>query len=138
MAIRKGTLANKFFPVLVGSALKNVGVQPVLDAVIDYLPAPTDIPPVRGVHPKDTDTPVERKASDEEPFSALVFKLQNDPFVGQLAFFRIYSGTVSAGSYIYNASTGDKERLGRLVRLHANDREEVKIATLERLWQGLV
>jgi len=123
--IRKATIENKFFPVFTGSALKNKGVQLVLDAVVDYLPSPLDIPPVKGTNPK-TDEQVIRHASDEEPFSALAFKLQTDPFVGQLTFFRVYSGTVEAGSYIYNATTDEKERLGRIVRLQANDREEVK------------
>ncbi len=126
-AIRAGTIANRLFPVFTGSALKNTAVQPVLDAVVAYLPAPTDIPPIHGTHPKDESVDLERKASDEEPFSALIFKLQTDPFVGQLAFFRVYSGTLNAGSYIYNARTQTKERIGRIVRLHANDREEVKI-----------
>ena len=125
-AIRKGVISNELFPVFTGSALKNVGVQLVLDGVIDYLPSPVDIPPVKGVHPNDSSVELERKAEDDEAFSALVFKLQTDPFVGQLSFFRVYSGTVSAGSYIYNVRTGDKERLGRIVRLHANEREEVK------------
>ena len=125
-AIRKGVISNELFPVFTGSALKNVGVQLVLDGVIDYLPSPVDIPPVKGVHPDDSSVELERKAEDDEAFSALVFKLQTDPFVGQLSFFRVYSGTVSAGSYIYNVRTGDKERLGRIVRLHANEREEVK------------
>ena len=125
-AIRAGTIANKLFPVFTGSALKNTGVQLVLDAVVAYLPAPIDIPPIRGTHPKDESVELERKASDEEPFAALVFKLQTDPFVGQLAFFRVYSGVLNAGSYIYNSRTGNKERIGRIVRLHADEREEVK------------
>ena len=125
-AIRAGTIANKLFPVFTGSALKNTGVQLVLDAVVEYLPAPIDIPPVKGTHPKDESVELERKASDDEPFAALVFKLQTDPFVGQLAFFRVYSGTLNAGSYVYNSRTGNKERIGRIVRLHADEREEVK------------
>ena len=124
-AIRAGVVSNAIFPVFAGSALKNTGVQLVLDAVVDYLPAPTDIPPVQGTHPKDHSVTLERPASDDEPFAALVFKLQIDPFVGQLAFFRVYSGTLQAGSYVYNVRTGDKERVGRIVRLHANEREEV-------------
>lgn len=124
-AIRKGTIANDCFPVFTGTALKNKGVQLVLDAVVDYLPSPLDIPPVHGVHP-DTEEELHREASDTAPFSALVFKLQTDPFVGQLSFFRVYSGTVEAGSYVYNVATGEKERLSRIVRLQANDREEVK------------
>jgi elongation factor G len=123
--IRTAVIANKMFPVFTGSALKNVGVQLVLDAVIDYLPSPLDIPPVKGINP-NTGEEVIRHASDEEPFSALAFKLQNDPFVGQLTFFRVYSGTIEAGTYLYNSTTGKKERLGRIVRLQANDREEVK------------
>ena len=125
-AIRAGTITNKLFPVFTGSALKNTGVQLVLDAVVAYLPAPTDIPPIRGTHPKDESVEIERTASDDAPFSALVFKLQTDPFVGQLSFFRVYSGTLHAGSYVYNARTQSKERIGRIVRLHADEREEVK------------
>ncbi len=124
-AIRKGTLSNKLFPVFTGTALKNKGVQLILDAVVEYLPSPTDVPPIKGVNP-DTGEEMERKSSDEEPFAALAFKLQNDPFVGQLTFFRVYSGTIESGSYIYNSTTGNKERLGRIVRLQANKREEVK------------
>jgi len=123
--LRKAVIGNKIFPVFAGSALKNKGVQIVLDAVVDFLPSPLDLAAVKGIDPK-TDLEIERKPSDDEPFSALVFKLQTDPFVGQLSFFRVYSGTVEAGSYIYNATTGDKERLGRIVRLQADKREEVK------------
>ncbi len=123
--LRKAIIANKIFPVYTGSALKNKGVQLVLDAVVDYLPSPLDLPPVTGTDPKSGD-PKERHASDDEPFTALAFKLQADPFVGQLTFFRVYSGTVEAGSYIVNSSTGEKERLGRIVRLQADKREEVK------------
>ncbi len=123
--IRKATIANKLFPVFTGSALKNKGVQLVLDAVIDYLPSPLDIPPVKGTDPA-TGEEITREASDSAPFAALAFKLQSDPFVGQLTFFRVYSGTVEAGSYLYNSTTGEKERLGRIVRLQANQREEVK------------
>jgi elongation factor G len=122
---RKAVIANKIFPVFTGSALKNVGVQLVLDAVVDYLPSPLDIPPVKGINPNDG-TEIFRGPSDSEPFAALAFKLQNDPFVGQLTFFRVYSGTIEAGTYIYNATTGKKERLGRIVRLQADKREEVK------------
>src|SRR3989304_3756570 len=125
--LRKATLAVKIIPVLTGSALKNKGVQLVLDAVVDYLPSPLDMPPVRGLDPT-TNEEIFRKASDAEPFSALAFKLQAGPFVGQLTFFRVYSGTIEAGSYIYNATTGDRERLGRIVRLQADKREEVKKA----------
>lgn len=123
--LRKAVVANEIFPVFCGSALKNKGVQLVLDAVIDYLPSPLDIPAIKGTDPK-TGEEIERHPSDSEPFSALAFKLQADPFVGQLTFFRVYSGTIESGSYIYNATTGEKERLGRIVRLQANQREEVK------------
>ncbi len=123
--LRKATLEVKLIPVMTGSALKNKGVQLVLDAVVDYLPSPLDLKPVHGIDPR-TGEEIYRTASDTEPFAALAFKLQNDPFVGQLTFFRVYSGTIEAGSYIYNATTGDKERLGRIVRLQADKREEVK------------
>lgn len=123
--LRKAVIANKIFPVMTGSALRNKGVQLVLDAVVDYLPSPLDLPAVKGTNPK-TDAEEVRTASDTEPFCALAFKLQKDPFVGQLAFFRVYSGTVKAGSYIYNATTGEKERLGRIVRLQADKRTEVE------------
>ncbi|MBP9710976.1 MAG: elongation factor G [Candidatus Pacebacteria bacterium] len=123
--LRKAVIANKIFPVYTGSALKNKGVQLVLDAVVDYLPSPTDMPAVTGINPKTGD-PIQRQAADDEPFTALAFKLQADPFVGQLTFFRVYSGTIEAGSYLYNSTTGTKERLGRIVRLQANQREEVK------------
>ncbi|MBP6856115.1 MAG: elongation factor G [Candidatus Pacebacteria bacterium] len=123
--LRKGVIANEIFPVFAGSALKNKGVQLVLDAVVDYLPAPTDIPPIQGINP-DNDEHVERKASDNEPFSALAFKVATDPFVGQIIFFRVYSGSLEAGSYVYNPRTRNKERIGRILRMHANDREEVK------------
>lgn len=124
--LRKGVIANEIFPVYAGSALKNKGVQLVLDAVVDYLPSPLDVPPIEGVDPDKGDEEVVRHASDTEPFSALAFKVATDPFVGQLVFFRVYSGTVSAGSYVYNPRTRNKERLGRILRMHANDREEVK------------
>jgi len=123
--LRKAVIANKIFPVYAGSALKNKGVQLVLDGVVDLLPSPLDIPPVKGIDP-NTNEEVLRHASDSEPFSALAFKLQADPFVGQLTFFRVYSGTIESGTYIYNSTTGNKERLGRIVRLQANEREEVK------------
>ncbi|MEK7568921.1 MAG: elongation factor G [Patescibacteria group bacterium] len=123
--LRKAVIANNIFPVYAGSALKNKGVQLVLDAVADYLPSPLDIPAVHGIDPNTGET-IDRHPSDKEPFAALAFKLQADPFVGQLTFFRVYSGTVEAGSYIYNATTGDKERVGRMVRLQADSREEVK------------
>ncbi len=123
--LRKAVIENKIFPVFTGSALKNKGVQLVLDAVVDFLPSPLDIPPVKGVNP-NTQEEVVRHASDSEPFSALAFKLQADPFVGQLTFFRVYSGMIESGTYIYNSTTGQKERLGRIVRLQADKREEVK------------
>ncbi|MEK7501877.1 MAG: elongation factor G [Patescibacteria group bacterium] len=123
--VRKAVIENKIFPVFTGSALKNKGVQLVLDAVVDYLPSPLDMPPVKGINPETGEEAI-RHASDEEPFAALAFKLQNDPFVGQLTFFRVYSGTIEAGTYLYNSTTGKKERLGRIVRLQANEREEVK------------
>ncbi len=124
LTLRKAVIANKIFPVMTGSALKNKGVQLVLDAVVDYLPSPLDIPPQKGINP-NTGLEEVRLPSDTEPFCALAFKLQTDPFVGALTFFRVYSGVVKAGSYIYNANTGDKERLGRIVRLQADKREEV-------------
>ncbi len=123
--LRHAVINNKIFPVMTGSALKNKGVQLVLDAVVDYLPSPLDLVAVKGINP-NTGTEVERHPSDSEPFCALAFKLQADPFVGQLTFFRVYSGTVSSGTYLYNANTGKKERLGRIVRLQADKREEVE------------
>jgi elongation factor G len=123
-AIRSATVSGKFFPVLCGAALQNKGIQPMLDAIVLYLPSPLDIPPVKGTHPKTGDE-IERKASDEEPFAALAFKVASDPFVGKLIFFRVYSGTLKAGSYVLNVSKGEKERIGRIVRLHANSREDV-------------
>ncbi len=123
--LRKAVIHNEIFPVYCGSALKNKGVQLVLDAVVDYLPSPLDLPATTGINPK-TNEPIERHPSDDEPFCALAFKLQTDPFVGALTFFRVYSGTVTAGSYIYNSSTGSKERIGRIVRLQADKREEVE------------
>ena len=123
--LRKAVIENIIFPVFTGSALKNKGVQLILDAVVDYLPSPTDIPAISGINP-ETEEPMVRHASDAEPFSALAFKVASDPFVGQLIFFRVYSGTLSAGSYVYNPRTRNKERIGRILRLHANDREEVK------------
>jgi len=123
-AMRKAVISNQMFPVMTGSSLKNIGVQRVLDAVVDYLPAPSDLPPVKGFNPKN-EAEEERHATDEDPFCALAFKLQTDPFVGALTFFRVYSGSVKAGSYIYNANTGEKERLGRIVRLMADKRTEI-------------
>lgn len=123
-AIRKGTLAFKIVPVLCGSAFKNKGVQPLLDAVVDFLPSPLDIPPVKGKTPDGVE--VERKVSDDEPFAALAFKIMTDPYVGQLTYFRVYSGRMESGSYVYNSSKGKKERIGRLLKMHANKREDIK------------
>jgi elongation factor G len=123
-ALRKAVINNELYPVLSGSALKNKGVQQLLDAVNAYLPSPLDIPAIKGTDVK-TGEEIERHASDEEPFAALAFKIATDPFVGKLAFFRVYSGTLKAGSYILNSSTGEKERIGRILRMHANSREEV-------------
>ena len=123
--LRKAVIANQIFPVFCGSALKNKGVQPILDAVVDYLPSPLDVPAAKGKNPK-TEEEETRAADDNGPFAALIFKLQTDPFVGQLTFFRVYSGTVKAGTHIYNANTGNKERIGRIVRLQADKREEVE------------
>jgi len=122
--IRKGTLAVKFTPVLCGSAFKNKGVQPLLDAVVDYMPAPIDVPAIKGVHP-DTGNEDQREASDEEPFSALAFKIMADPYVGKLAFFRVYSGVLKSGSYVFNSTKNKKERIGRILQMHANHREEI-------------
>ncbi len=122
-AIRVGVLATKLFPVLVGSAKGNMGVKLALDAVIDYLPAPTDIPAIKGVDLHDN--PIERHASDSEPFSALAFKVMNDPFVGNLTFFRVYSGVLKSGSYVMNSDNGEKERIGRILQMHANTRKEI-------------
>ncbi|MGC9220520.1 MAG: elongation factor G [Solirubrobacteraceae bacterium] len=129
-AIRKATLSSQLTPVLCGSAFKNKGVQPLLDAIIDYLPSPLDVPAIDGVVPNQTDdegnpVPAERHASDEEPFSALAFKIMADPFVGKLTYFRVYSGTLDAGGRVLNVSTGRTERIGRLLMMHANDREEL-------------
>ncbi len=123
-AIRKGTLAMKLNPVLCGSSYKNRGVQHLLDAIVDYLPSPIDVDHVKGINP-DTDAEEVRKTDDEEPFAGLAFKMVADPFVGKLAYFRVYSGTLSAGSYVYNATKGKKERVGRLLLMHANHREEI-------------
>lgn len=124
-AIRKATINVEFFPVLCGSAFKNKGVQLMLDAVIDYLPSPVDIPAIKGVNP-DTDAEEERHASDEEPFAALAFKIMTDPFVGRLTFFRVYSGVLNSGSYVMNTSKGKRERIGRILQMHANSRQEIE------------
>ncbi len=123
-ALRAGVIAAKLVPVFTGTALRNKGVQLVLDAVVDYLPSPLDIPPVIGTNPKNGEE-VTRAADDNEPFSALAFKVATDPFVGQLTFFRVYSGTLKAGSYVINATNGQKERIGRILQMHANHREEI-------------
>jgi len=124
-ALRKAVINVELIPVYVGTALQNKGVQLVLDAVIDYLPSPKDVPAIKGVDVK-TEEEIERNSSDDEPFSALVFKVATDPFVGQISFFRVYSGVLKAGSYALNASKGSKERIGRILRMHSNDREEVE------------
>lgn len=126
-AIRVGTLNLKIFPILCGTAFKNKGVQPLLDAVLDYLPAPTDVAAIRGHAVGDEEKEIIRKSGDEEPFAALAFKIVSDPFVGKLTYFRIYSGVLTKGSYVYNSTKGKKERIGRLLQMHANDREELDI-----------
>jgi len=125
-ALRAGTLAVRINPVLCGSSFKNKGVQQLLDAVVDYLPAPTDVPPINGVDSDGNET--ERRSSDEEPFAALAFKIMTDPFVGRLTFFRVYSGTLKSGSYVYNSSKNKRERVSRLLQMHANHREEIEMA----------
>ncbi len=129
-ALREATIAQKITPVLCGSAFKNKGVQPLLDAVVDYLPSPVDIPPVKGINPDD-ESFIERPADDKAPFAALVFKIMTDPFVGQLAFFRVYSGNVAQGTAVANSTKGNTERVGRLLQMHANKREEIK-----EVWAG--
>jgi elongation factor G len=124
-ALRKGTIELRITPVLCGSAFKNKGVQQILNAIVNYLPCPLDVPPIRGIDP-DSGKEVSRKASDSEPFSALSFKIMTDPFVGQLTFLRVYSGELTAGSYVYNSTKDVKERVGRLLQMHSNKREEVK------------
>ena len=124
-AVRQGTIDRLFVPVLLGSAFKNKGVQPVLDAVVDYLPSPVDLPPIKGFVPGDEESTLERKADDSEPFSALAFKIMTDPYVGKLTFIRVYSGHVSKGDSVLNVTTGKKERVGRLLKMHANHREDV-------------
>ncbi|CAI8584286.1 unnamed protein product [Vicia faba] len=126
--IRKGSIAATFVPVLCGSAFKNKGVQPLLDAVVDYLPSPLDVPPLKGTDPEDPETTIERIASDDEAFSGLAFKIMSDSFVGSLTFLRVYSGKLTAGSYVLNSNKGKKERIGRLLEMHANSREDVKVA----------
>ena len=125
-AIRKATIACEMTPVTCGTSYRNKGVQPLLDAIVDYMPAPTDIPPIAGVNP-DTGEADSRPASDEAPFSALAFKIMTDPFVGKLAFFRVYSGTLNSGSYVFNATKDNKERIGRILQMHANNRKEIDV-----------
>src|SRR5436305_6054269 len=130
-AIRKAALEIQMTPVLCGSSFKNKGVQPLLDAVIDYLPSPLDVPPVEGVEPargsqNGDEQPAVRHAADDEPFAALAFKIMADPYVGKLTYFRVYSGRLEAGSRVLNVTTGRTERIGRILMMHANDREEVK------------
>ena len=128
--IRKGTVACKLCPVTCGTSYRNKGVQPLLDAIVDYMPAPTDIPPIAGVNP-ETGEEDHRPASDEAPFSALAFKIMTDPYVGKLAFFRVYSGILDGGSYVYNSTKGKKERIGRILQMHANNRKEI-----DRVYSG--
>ena len=125
-AIRKGTIEKKIFPCLCGSAYKNKGVQALLDAIVDYMPSPLDIPAVQGTDPKDEEKILERKAGDNEPLAALAFKVVTDPYVGKLIYARIYSGTIESGSYIYNATKGKKERVGRILQMHSNKQEEIE------------
>ncbi len=129
-AIRNATIANEMVPMVCGSAYKNKGVQPLIDAIVDFMPSPLDIPPVAGILP-DSEEESSREADDKGPFSALAFKIMADPFVGKLAFLRVYSGTLESGSYVYNATKGKKERIGRILQMHANKREEI-----DRLYSG--
>jgi len=124
-AVRKGTVTLRFVPVLFGASFKNKGVHPLLDAVVDYLPSPLDVPPIKGHHPRTLDIET-RKASDEEPFSALVFKITNDPYVGTLSFFRVYSGKVKMGSWVHNATKAEEERIVRILEMHSNKRKDIK------------
>ena len=128
--IRKGTVSCKLCPVTCGTSYRNKGVQPLLDAIVDYMPAPTDIPPIAGINP-ETGEEDHRPSSDDEPFAALAFKIMADPFVGKLAFFRVYSGTMNSGSYVYNSTKGKKERIGRILQMHANNRKEI-----DRVYSG--
>ena len=124
-AIRKATIGQKIFPCLLGSAYKNKGVQPLLDAIVDYMPSPVDVPAIEGVDPKDPDVVIERHPGDDEPTAALAFKVVTDPYVGKLIYVRIYSGTIESGSYIYNATKGKRERVGRIMQMHSNKQEEI-------------
>ena len=133
--IRKGTINSKFVPVLCGSAFKNKGVQPMLDAVVDFLPSPLDVPAIKGVKYQSEDESITRKSSDDEPFSALAFKIMNDPFVGSLTFMRVYSGKIEAGSSILNSVKDKKERFGRMLQMHSNSRRILKLLTQVTLLQ---
>merc|ERR1719433_611699 len=126
--IRKGTIAMDMVPMICGTAFKNKGVQPMLDAVLDYLPSPLDLPPMEGTSIEDEEVKMVRVPSDDEPLSALAFKIMTDPFVGSLTFARIYSGVMEAGTYAQNSVKGKKERIGRLMMMHADSREEIKMA----------
>ena len=126
-AIRKGTIEQKIFPCLLGSAYKNKGVQPLLDAIIEYMPSPVDVPNVKGIDPKDEAVELERKSGDDQPTAALAFKVVTDPYVGKLIYTRIYSGTIESGSYIYNATKGKRERVGRIMQMHSNKQEEIPV-----------
>jgi elongation factor G len=130
LALRRATIANRLQPVVCGSAFKNKGVQPLLDTVVDYLPSPVDIPPIEGLDP-ESGKPIIRQSADDQPFSGLVFKIMSDPYVGQLAFFRVYSGHVDSGTAVLNAKRGSNERIGRLLKMHANKREEIS-----EIWAG--
>ena len=123
--IRKATIANDMVPITCGTSYRNKGVQPLLDAIVDFMPAPTDIPDIKGINP-DTEEPEERRTGDNEPFAALAFKIATDPFVGKICFFRVYSGTVDAGATVYNPVKDQKERLGRILQMHANHREDIE------------
>ena len=125
-ALRNATIANKLVPVVCGTSYRNKGVQKLLDAIVDYMPSPVDIPPVKGIDPH-TDEEITRDASDTEPFSALAFKIMTDPFVGKLCYFRVYSGTINAGDVVYNSTRGKRERLGRLLQMHANERKDIDV-----------
>src|SRR5690606_9338766 len=129
-AIRRGVLAVKLIPVLCGSSFKNKGVQLLLDAIVDYLPSPADLPPVVGTNP-NTNAEEERSLNDERPLAGLAFKVMADPYVGKLVYVRVYSGSMKAGSYVYNASKRKMERVARILRMHANHREEIK-----ECWSG--
>ena len=126
VALRKATVACTLCPVVCGSSYKDKGIQPMLDAVVDYMPSPLDIPAIKGINP-DTNEEDHREADDSEPFAALAFKIMADPFVGKLAFFRVYSGTLNAGSYVFNSTKGKKERIGRILQMHANHRKEIEV-----------